>query len=388
MTRPLGRGVPLLRQLAISLGIVAIAALAWFGGPPVLSWLEGDAANGAPSADRGSRRGRGATPVIVETVGEARDDLVVQAVGTGRALRSVSLRMDAEGKIVDMALEPGGRFRKGDALLSLESAAARLAVALAETRLAEAERVLSRYRRLEGTGAAASATLDDAATKAEIARIELEQARDALQKRTLMAPFDGVSGIPEVEIGDWVGQGDAIATLDDRSRLLVEVDLSETLMARLSVGQRVAAETPAYPGRTFEGVVSAIGSRIDPVSRSARVRIEIENADDALRPGASFAVRLELPGEPYAVVPDLALQYGRGSLYVWRIVDGAAVRTPVAMVRRRAGDVLLSGALAPGDRVVVEGAQRVVEGRAVSVIEADAPAPTAEGAEAPRENGA
>jgi Membrane-fusion protein len=112
--------------------------------------------------------------------------------------------------------------------------------------------------------------------------------------------------------------------------------------------------------------VVALDSRLDVNSRTARVRVALPNPDDALRPGASFAVRLELPGDVHPVVPELAVQFSRGDVYVWRVVDGAAEKVEARLVGRRDGDVLLDGPLQPGDRVVVEGAQRLSPGRAVS----------------------
>jgi len=284
----------------------------------------------------------------------------------------VTLRAETSGKVAEMALAPGRRFRAGDVVVRLENTAQRLAVKLAETRLAEAERVLARYERLEGTGVAGSATLDERATAAELARIEVEQAREELADRTLRAPFDGVSGLPGLESGDRVESGDAIASFDDRSVLLVEFELPESLLARIEPGMAVSTTTPAVPDRRFAGAVSAIDSRIDPATRTARVRVAVPNEADLLRPGASFTVRLELPGARYPLVPELAVQFSRGALHVWRVRRGRAERVEVELVRRRAGEVLVDGPLAEGERVVVEGTQRLAPGKAVEVIGDDA----------------
>ena len=359
-----GQAIGIWKQLILSAILLGGAAALWHEQDAVRAWI------GAPAEAQHAQRapqGEG-VPVVVAPVRMAEDDLVVEVVGTGRAERSVGLRTEAEGKIVEMALAPGRRFDEGEVLLRLDDTAQNLALELAETRLAEAERARDRYSRLEGSGAATAVRLDEVTTAAEVARIELEQAREALADRTLRAPFDGVSGLPSAEVGEWVDPDDAIATFDDRSTVLVGFDLPEALLARVEEGMPVEARTPAFPDRRFEGTVSAIDSRIDPESRTARVRVAIPNPDDLLRPGASFSIRLELQGGTFPVVPELAVQFSRGALYVWTVKDARAERVEVDLVRRRAGEVLVEGALTEGEPVVVEGTQRLAPGKSVTII--------------------
>lgn len=294
-------------QICLSIGVVLIA-LAALENRERLSPLLGGAEEVAP---RPSRAQTG-VPVIVAPVGMARDDVVLEVVGTGRAARSVMLRSEDAGKITRMALGANARFRAGEVLLELEDTTQRLQLELAETRLAEAERVKTRFSRLQGSGTASTARLEEVLTEEELARLEVEQAKRALAERVLRAPFDGVSGLPSVEQGSWIDSDVEIASFDDRSALLVEFDLPEAALARVSAGLLVEALTPAFPGRVFEGAVTAIDSRIDPASRTAKLRVSIPNEADLLRPGASFTIRLALPGGDYPVVPELAVQFTRG----------------------------------------------------------------------------
>ena len=133
-------------------------------------------------------------------------------------------------------------------------------------------------------------------------------------------------------------------------------------------GQAVTATSPSAPGASLEGSVSTIDSRISAASRTVKVQVRIPNPDDRLRPGASFTVRLDLSGDTYARVPELAVQFSRGSLNVWRVTDGKAERVEVTLVRRQDGAVLVDGPLAEGDMVVIEGTQRLNPGKAVNVV--------------------
>ena len=211
--------------------------------------------------------------------------------------------------------------------------------------------------------------MDEARTAAQVTRIELAQARQTLAKRVIRAPFDGIGGLTEIEVGAWIDSDVVIARFDDRSAIAVAFDLPETLLTRVKLGMAVRVTTPSAPGQTFSGVVAAVDNRLDAASRSIRIRVSVPNPDDVLRPGASFEVRMDLPGGRYVQVPDLAVQYSRNTLHVWRIVDNKVERVPVRLVRRLEGAVLLEGDLAEGDRIVIEGAQRLRDGKAVRVLE-------------------
>jgi len=352
------------KQLAVALVLVAAAAGAWYAQDVVLAAFDG----GKSAADRAGRDGHRGVPVIVAPAAMAEDNLVLEAVGTGRANRSVMLRAEAEGRIAEMPLAPGKRFAAGDVLLRIDDAQQRLAVDLAKTRLTDARRTLARLVQLKGRGAASTASLDVARTASEIAAIELSRAEEALADHVLRAPFDGVAGLAGVELGAWVDNDIAVASFDDRSVILVEFDLPEALLARVAEGAPVTAITPAAPDERFRGLIAAIDSRIAADSRSVKVRVAIPNPDDRLRPGASFTVRLELPGGRYPLVPELALQFGHDGLHVWRVSDGRAEKVGVRLVRRREGAVLVEGPLTEGDALVVEGTQRLHPGRAVTVL--------------------
>ena len=143
-------------------------------------------------------------------------------------------------------------------------------------------------------------------------------------------------------------------------------------MARVTADTPVTAVTPAFPDREIAGTIRRIDSRVDPTSRTVRVRAAFDNADDTLRPGMSFFITVRLPGPMVPVVPELALQWRAGESYVWRIKDGAAEKVEVRSLRRRDQSILVDGDLSPGDLVVVEGVQRLRPGRAVDMTAADA----------------
>jgi RND family efflux transporter MFP subunit len=306
-------------------------------------------------------------PVIVEAAGESRDSVLIQAIGTARARLSVTMFPAASGEIVAFPVESGQRIKKNDVVMRLDARDAQLQVRVADTRVKEAENTLERSRRLRDNNVRSKANVEDAEVILERAKLELAQAREALADRTMRAPFDGIVGIPEVEIGDRVTTASKIITIDDRSTLLAEFEVAERNLSRLKIDMPVTARTPSFRDRDIDGHIIRIDSRVDPISRTVRVRAEFHNEDDSLRPGMSFFVNLDLPGQLFVSVPELALQWQNGESFVWRITDGKSQRIPVISKRRLNNKVLIEGDLKPGDVVVVEGVQRLRNGREVAI---------------------
>ena len=286
----------------------------------------------------------------------------VEAVGTSRALLSAELYPAASGEVVAVNFEPGQLVRKGDSLVQLDSREEKLAVGLAEIKLEDATRLYERYSRSADSGAVLPTTLDAARAAMETARLELERARVALDDRTIEAVFDGHVGATDVDPGDRVSPGMLITTLDDRSSLLVSFEVPEAFIGELKVGEDIRLETWSAAMPAVTGEVVDIGSRIDPRNRTFVARARVENPEDTLRPGMSFRVSVAVEGERYAVVPETAVLWGAEGAYVWSIVDGKAQRTPVKVVQRREGRVLIDGELGANGIVVVEGTQRMRNG--------------------------
>lgn len=349
------------KQLVILAGIGLLLALVlWWDLPGFSGVKPGDSGPGgqAPAAEQPA-------PVIVMPVGLKSNAAVVEAVGTGDAAQAVTLFPEASGQVTAVLFRAGDLVERGDPLLRLDSEDEELAVDLARVRLQDARQQLARYENTAPSGAVSTSEVDQARTALSAARIELAQAELALRRRTMKAPFDGVIGIPEVSVGDRVSTSTTIATLDDRSTLLVDFEVPEALAQGVREGGPVAATTWAMPGRQFEGAVDSVASRIDSQTRTLRVRARIDNEDGLLRTGMSFTIRLPLQGERLPSVPSIAVQWDRRGAYVWRVVDGEAERVDVDVVKREDQWILVQAPLAPEDQVVVEGVQRLHAGRAV-----------------------
>lgn len=336
-------------------------------GVAVLCVLMGVAATSAEAQHRG--RGGGAAPAVslVDVEMQPRNERIA-AVGSGRARQQVTLTTRVAGVITDVLFEGGTRVKRGDALVKLDAGPEAIAVETAEAQRAQAADTVARYKKLsEGTISRVAEA--EAETALKVADAELRRARDQLDRMTIRAPFDGIMGLTDLQAGDYIAIGTPIASIDDRSTLLVEFTVPEAVAMSMKKGLPVRANLIARSGDVYQGSVQAVGTRIDPVSRTLSVRAEIPNPDLTLIPGSTFSVSVRLPGEEAPMLPALAIQWDRQGAYVWRVKEDRSVERVAAAILTRVGDrVLVAAKLSDGDKVVYEGGDSLREKQMVRAI--------------------
>ncbi|TIR97933.1 MAG: efflux RND transporter periplasmic adaptor subunit, partial [Mesorhizobium sp.] len=187
----------------------------------------------------------------------------------------------------------------------------------------------------------------------------------------VVAPIEGTVGILPIAAGNYVTSQSAIATLDDRSSILVDFWVPERFAAAVKVGQRLSATPLANPNQVYSGTVSAIDNHIDENSRTLLVKATIANPADSLRAGMSFQIAMKFPGDTYPAVSPLAIQWGTDGAYIWTVENGKAKRVPVRIIQRNTETVLIDAPVESGDMVVTEGTESVSEGGDVRIAGED-----------------
>lgn len=333
---------------------------------------------GAAPGQAGNRRGAGAQPLVVVRpveIGTVNDRL--SALGTGDAIQSVTVMPQVSGMLAEIAIKSGDRIAKGQVIARLENEEQRIARDQAQVALKSATEKNQLYANLKSAVSRIDAF--DAAIALEAAKLALASAELELKRREIVAPIGGVAGIVTVNPGDNVTTSTAIATVDDRSELLIDFWVPERFAPIIKVGQPLTATAVARQGKLYEGSVAAVDNRIDEASRTLRIRARIANENDDLRAGMAFTVTMGFEGERFPAVDPLSVQWDSDGSFVWRVTDGKAEKVPVRIVQRNPDAVLVEAKLAEGDRVVTEGVQRVRAGRAVQVIGDEAGAQPADG---------
>jgi membrane fusion protein, multidrug efflux system len=340
-------------------------------------------APGAPGAAPQQAAPQTPPPVVdVDTVRTAAIVETREAVGTVRAFESIVVTAKAPGTVQAITFEEGARVKAGDELLRLDADERRADIeqAVAEMRRAAAQRDETRVRleratALRRTGAGTEAQVAD--LSAQLATLESAIAsagarRKAAEARlddlTIRAPFAGRLGSRAVSVGAYVSPGTRITTLDDLSRVRLDFSVPENILATLKVGRTVRALSAAFGERMFEGRVTLIDPRIDPVTRTAKLTAEFPNPDEALKPGMFLSVALEVTNKPNAVVVPEEAIVGEGLRHLLFVVkdDKTIDRRVVRIGQRQSTVVEILDGVKPGETIVVRGVQRVRPGMTVA----------------------
>lgn len=319
------------------------------------------------------------TAVGVETAATAlRDlDVLVEAVGSTRALRTVEITPLAAGRVTEVGFTAGQMIKAGDVLLRLDDEIQRADVVEAEALLDEAEATLKRSQTLRKSNNVADATIDSLVAKVAIAQADRDRAHRRLKDRVIIAPFGGVVGFSSVELGTRVEEGHVVTVLDDLSQVEVEFSLPEGLFGKIELDRPVIANAAPFPDRVFNGAIRSIDSRVDPVSRSFRVRAVIDNSDRALPAGMFVHLSVVLDAEKALAVPEEAIIVDGSRAFVFAVINKdemqVAERRFVTIGRRSFGFVELTEGVKPGDLVIIRGVQKVRDGSLVQTTNASAP---------------
>ncbi|MEI5681316.1 MULTISPECIES: efflux RND transporter periplasmic adaptor subunit [unclassified Mesorhizobium] len=380
------------KQIVFTLVILVVAAAAWArfypGAPDILArwgidWAYGATVKteGTASAAGGNRQRGPQTAVITAPVTSATINDRLQAIGTGRANASVAINPYSSGRLTELTVTPGSKVEAGTVIARLDSDGEKIAVDRAKVAVADAQSKSDRAKTLRGTNTVTAVQVSDAQLALDNAQLALQEAQLALERRAIVAPISGIVGILPIEAGNYVTTTTTVATIDDRSSIIIDFWVPERFTTAVAVGQPLTATPIAMPGQTFKGTVSAVDNRLEEASRTLLVRAKIENVGDKLRAGMSFQVAMGFPGDTYPSVDPLAIQWGTDGAFVWAIQGGKAKRTPVRIIQRNSESVLIDAPIMAGDIVVTEGVHAVREGADVLIAGAEprtaTPAPAA-----------
>jgi membrane fusion protein (multidrug efflux system) len=329
----------------------------------LLALVLGLAACGKDEQGKAGGPGGGQPAVVTTTVlAPAPWSDSLEAIGTASARESVALTAKVSETVTDVRFDSGQSVKKGQVLvvLSRQAQAAGLDEAAATHR--EAQALFERQQALAARQLVSASQLDAQRAARDAARGRLELLRAQSGDRVISAPFDGVLGLRQVSPGTLVTPGTVITTVDDVSLIKLDFSVPESQLSALAVGQAVEARSDAFPGQVFAGTVAAVGSRVDPMSRSLSARAEIPNPDGDLRPGMMLRVRLALPARTALQVPELSLQQVGQQAFVFRVQGDKVEQVPVRIGARRPGWVEILEGVRAGDKVVVEGIVKLKSG--------------------------
>jgi membrane fusion protein (multidrug efflux system) len=285
--------------------------------------------------------------------------------------------------VIEIAFAPGQQVEAGELLVRLDDDIERADLTEAEAKRVEQQQAVERVSQLQRTNAAAMATLEQVTAAKAAADAEVDRARRRLADRVIRAPFAGVVGLTDIDLGARVDNETVLTTLDDISEVEIQFSLPETLFAEIAPGQPISARSAAFAERTFAGSVGSIDTRIDPVGRAFKVRAVIPNPEGVLPSGMFMSLTLTLSEAQALMVPEAAIVVQAAETYVFVAENGRATRRIVVTGQRRDGAVAVVSGLDAGEVVLVRGLQRVRDGAPIKIVGGAAPEASAEAAAAP-----
>jgi membrane fusion protein (multidrug efflux system) len=363
---------PAIKKLLVQV-VVAAAMLAAAGGAWWFFYFEQPQAGGAQGA--AARGGPGGMQVPVETakvqVGPIQRRLT--AVGSLRSNESVILRPEVAGRIAEIRFDEGQRVEQGQPLVVLDDSIYRAEVEEAQASLELSRANYDRAIDLLKRGAGTTKARDEALAELRQDQAALELAKARLDKTVIKAPFDGVVGLRNVSVGDFVNVGQDMVNVEQIDPLKADFRVAEIYLGAVKPGQRIELRADAFAGETFAGEVYAIDPLIDESGRSIVLRARLPNSDNRLRPGLFVRVALVLNERNDAIqVPEQALVPQGTDQFVFRVVDGKAALTKVTAGIRREGMVEITEGLGPDDEVVTAGQLKIRDGVPVKPLGGEA----------------
>lgn len=388
MPLPFSAGPAIVRRRLALAGLVAVAMLAAWAGWAVWRYvLPGPAPAAIPSYAQ--------QPVAVSVAAARSGPLPrdLHALGTITPLARVVLRSQVDGQLQRLHYTEGQAVRRGQLLAEIDPRPYQAALAAAEGELARVEALLGnaetdlrRYRQLARQEAVAGQQLDTAEAQARSYAAQRQRlaaavadARRLLALTRIVAPHDGRIGLRRVDAGNHVRAGDAdgLATLVQTRPISALFTLAET---RLDLLRQAQAGDGALQVQAWDaderrllalGTLQALDNQIHAASGTVKLRALFENADEALFPNQFVNIRLALARqEDVLSIPTAAVQYGADGAFVFVIGDDQrATRRDLTLGRANAGRVEVRSGLAAAERVVVEGVDRLHDGRDVLIVE-------------------
>ncbi|WP_269522257.1 efflux RND transporter periplasmic adaptor subunit [Coraliomargarita parva] len=306
----------------------------------------------------------------------------LRAVGSIQPVQGVALEAEASGIVKSIDFTNGQRVQAGDLLvqLDIDVEKAQLKAAEATAKLAALE--YERAKRLRESGNVPQSQLDSAVADLDKANADVENIKAVIDRKTVTAPFDGRVGIRQINLGQFVPQGAPIVALQSYDKVYVNFTLPQQALSRLEVDYPVTLETDAFPGREFEGQITALSPEIDPVTRTIEVQGTLDNPEGLLRAGLFVRVRIILPvEEEVLVVPATAILYAPFGNSVYKVLpaeegEGLIAKQFFVRLGRTQGDyVSILEGVEDGDAVVSAGAFKLRNNTPVNIDNENTPKP-------------
>jgi membrane fusion protein (multidrug efflux system) len=281
------------------------------------------------------------------------------------------------GTVDKIHFESGQWVHEGDILVELDTRQERAQLAEMEAQSELAKITYGRTEQLVQQGVLAKTEFDNANSQQKVTEGQVAEIKATIARKTIRAPFSGVLGIRQVNLGQYLAAGGAIVSLQSLNPIYVNFGVPQGTTGKLQSGRTVNITTDDLPGVRFDGKINALDSVIDESTRNIQIQATIPNAQNRLRPGMFVKVSLPLGASQRVIaLPASAINYAPYGDSVYIVTDMKdpkgntyrGVRQQVIKLQGARGDQVgvISG-VNPGDEIVTSGVFRLRNGAAVVI---------------------
>jgi membrane fusion protein (multidrug efflux system) len=303
--------------------------------------------------------------------------VTLSVIGTVAAVQGVNVSADLPGIVSRIAFESGASVRQGDVLVELDTKQEQAQLAAAQAERDRARLNLTRLEGLVSEGAISTSEYDRAAAEQKQTEARVEEIRATIERKTIRAPFSGILGIRQVNLGQYLSAGEAVVGLQSMDPIYVNFGVPQQHAGQLRIGGSVRITVDDAAGAVFSGRITAKDSKVDETTRNMQIQATVANPRATLRAG--MFVQAEVPvGASRSVVPLPAsaisyAPYGNSVFVVTNLKDPKGqtyrgVRQQFVKVEGARGDqVAVVSGVKPGEEVVTSGVFKLRNGAAVQV---------------------
>jgi membrane fusion protein, multidrug efflux system len=316
----------------------------------------------------------------------------LSVIGTMAAVQGVTVSADLPGTVERILFDSGQAVREGEVLAVLDTRQEQAQLAAIEAQRELARLTFDRMQGLLNERVISRAEFDRATAEYRQSDAQVAEVRAVIQRKTIRAPFSGVLGIRQVNLGQYLAGGDALVTLQSLNPIYVNFGVPQQSAGQVPVGRTVRVTTGDIAGAARSGRVSAMDSMVDEATRNIQVQATLANPDGKLRPGMFVQTEVALgPSQTVVALPASSISYAPYGDSVFIVTelkgeDGKAYRGVrqqfVKLGPARGDQVAVLSGIKPGDEVVTSGLFKLRNGAAVqinnSVRPANSPAPRPE----------
>ncbi len=318
-------------------------------------------------------------PEAVTTIAaiQERWPATLSAIGTMAAVQGVTVRADLPGIVDQIAFESGGPVAQGDLLVQLDTRQERAQLAAAEAARDLAELNFKRLQGLVDEGAITRADYDRAAAEQKQTEARVDEIRAVIARKTIRAPFSGILGIRQVNLGQYLSAGNAVVSLQSLDPIYVNFNVPQQDTPQVKIGGNFRVTIADIPGSDFTAHITALNSVIDESTRNVQIQATLANPRGVLRSGMFVQTEVILgANRPMVTLPASAISYAPYGDSVFVVADlkdsqgriYKGVRQQFVKLGGTRGDqIAVVSGIKPGEEIVTSGVFKLRNGAAVQV---------------------